>query len=248
MARREIMNCPNCGLPIADGSSFCVGCGAPVAQQPQQNQQPQMQYQQPQYQQPQFEQPQMQYQQPQQQYQQPQQAFQPQQQSFQQSSQKVGLPGNGSFIEVMKADPVRICAYVGYMFTFLASFVPRWVSVSFFGVTQGAGLFASDGGILKLWGILFLLGSIVGCLMEFGSFIPAINNVAAKVKALPYSQFYIPGLFVILYILCRFNGNFTTFVNAGGSWGFAKWICLIGILLLLVRPILKLVKKEEYWD
>jgi len=56
------MNCPNCGSPISEGSTFCGYCGTAV-----QPRQPQPQYQQPQYRQPQ----QPQYQPPQQpQYQQ----------------------------------------------------------------------------------------------------------------------------------------------------------------------------------
>ena len=53
------MYCGNCGKNIPDGSKFCEGCGAPVAQAaPQQPQyQPQLQYQ-PQYQpQPQYQKP-----------------------------------------------------------------------------------------------------------------------------------------------------------------------------------------------
>lgn len=48
------MICKNCGYQIADGSAFCINCGATVEAQPQQ----QPQYQQPQYAAPQYQQPQ----------------------------------------------------------------------------------------------------------------------------------------------------------------------------------------------
>lgn len=90
--------CTNCGAQIQPNSRFCVSCGTPVAQQPQQPRQPaQPQYQQPaqpQYQQPaqpQYQQPaQPQYQQPvQPQYQQPAQPQyqQPAQPQYQQPTQ-----------------------------------------------------------------------------------------------------------------------------------------------------------------
>ena len=38
-----------------------------------------------------------------------------------------------------------------------------------------------------------------------------------------------------------------TGVGSAG-YGFVAWLCLIAVLLLLVRPVMKIVKKEEYWD
>ncbi len=267
------MNCPSCGSPLQEGAGVCNVCGNPVNmqyQQPgmnpnaqyQQGYDPNMQYQQQgydpnmQYQQQGYD-PNMQYQQqydPNMQYQQP--GMDP---NAQFQTQTFGRPAsNVSFIDAIKAEPIRICAYVGFLFTFLASFFPRWVyaKVSFLGVSksEGAGLFAADGGILKLYGILFLLFSICGILIEFGSNIPAINSITDKYKQLPFSQFYIPALFLILWILAITNSLFRMVVKmdvdssyGSAGYGLMTWLCLIGILLLLVRPVLALVKKEPYW-
>ena len=226
---------------------------------------PNAQYQQPgfdpnaQYQQPGYD-PNAQYQQPgfdpNAQYQQP--GFDPN--AMYQQPQKAGpsFPG-GSFVDIIKADPIRICAYIGLVFIFFSSFLGRWVYVkaSFLGttITEGAGLFASDGGILILYGILFMVLSIWGMVVEFGSLIPALNSIAAKYKSLPFSQFYIPCAAFILWLLAIFNSNFRMVVNSAkdvsygsSGYGFVTWMCLIGIILLLVRPVMKIVKKEQYWD
>ena len=251
------MNCPFCGAQIPDGAAFCPNCGAPSTPQQAEQQQtvlngqpqaaPGPQYQQqpqaapdPQYQQQPYGAPGPQYQQ------QPYGAAgQPQPAANQQWQQKQSFAAAGqqSFVDAVKADPIKICTLVGFFFTFLASFLPAWVS----GGGHGIGLFGEFGGILVLWGILFLLGSICGILLELGSSVQGLKALSDAVKKLPFSQFYIPGLFFILYLLARFNSLFRLAVGFGASWGFAKWICLIGVLLLFVRPVMKLVKKEEYW-
>ena len=252
------MNCPFCGAQIPDGAAFCPNCGAPSTPQQAEQQQtvlngqpqaaPGPQYQQqpqaapdPQYQQQPYGAPGPQYQQ------QPYGAAgQPQpaaNQQWQQKKQSFAAAGQQSFVDSVKGDPIKICTLVGFFFTFLGSFLPAWVSAGGIGV----GLFAGDGGILKLYGILFLFGSIFGILLEFSSHAQGLKALSDAVKKLPYSQFYIPGLFFIVYLLARFNGNFRLVVSFGASWGFAKWICLIGVLLLFVRPVMKLIKKEEYW-
>ena len=228
------MNCPVCGSPNADGAAFCGACGSPLGQQnaQQYQQQPNMQYQQPnmQYQQ----QPNMQYQQP----------YDPNMQ-YQQPNQQYQRPAgsNGNFIDAIKQQPIKIATYVGFFFLFLITFLP-WVS--FMGI--GAGLLASDGGILKLWALMFFLVSVCGILIEFGSLIPALNNIASAYKKLPFSQFYLPALALILWIICLCNSNFRLTVKAGAHWGIGMWLCIIGIVLILVRPVMALIQKKEYWD
>ena len=246
------MNCPICGAPIADGAAFCNNCGSPVAQQPQQGiqyQQPNQQYQQPgpQYQQqpgPQYQQPGPQYQQPDPMNQQPGQMYQ----NFPQN-QKATLTGGG-IISTITKDPFMICAFVGFFFLFISSWFPRWVQASGFG---GAGLFAADGGILKLYAFLFL--AIVGWGVVV--YLNVVPEVVEKYRKLPFSQFYLPALALIVWILCMTNSNFRMIVDAGkaysllggsAGYGFIAWLCLIGILLLLARPVMKIVKKEEFWD
>ena len=232
------MNCPNCNAPIADGAAFCGSCGMPIAQQPQQPQ-PNMQYQQPQ----------MQYQQPNpQQFQQP--GMDPQMQQQWQAQQPAGqYAPKGSFVDQLKANPLKIATYVGYFFIFLTSFLPGWVTAKIWGISSSEGLLVSGGGILKLWAFLFFAIAVCGILIEFGSLIPAINGVADKFKKLPYSQFYLPGLAFIIWIIASFTGEFHTLVKSSGvGYGFCMFLNIIGILLVLVRPIMAIIKKQEYWD
>jgi len=252
----------------------------PNAQYQQPGFDPNAQYQQPgfdpnaQYQQPGFN-PNAQYQQPgfdpNAQYQQPgfdpnaqyQQGYDP---NAQFSQQTAGRPAPyGNFVEVIRQDPIRICAYIGCLFLLLSSFMPRWVyvKVSFMGISEsaGEGLFRAGGGILKLYAILFMILAICGILVEFGSYLPSLNNIAAKFKALPFSQFYIPCAAFIVWLLCVFNGTFRDTINsvkdasgylgdaAKSGYGFVMWMCLIGIILLLVRPVMAIInKKPQYWD
>ena len=246
------MNCPICGAPIAEGAAFCNNCGSPVAQQPQQGiqyQQPGQQYQQPgpQYQQ-QYQQPGQQYQQPGPQYQQPGQMYQ----DYSQNQNKFGASNGGNIMATITKDPFMICTCVGLFFMFISSWFPRWVQASGYG---GAGLFASNGGILKLYAFLFIAIVAWEVIIHFN----VIPEVVGKFRSLPFSQFYLPALALIVWILCMTNSNFRMYVNAGkqvkeltgvstSGYGFIAWLCLISILLLLVRPVMKIVKKEQYWD
>ena len=220
---------------------------------------PNAQYQQPgfdpnaQYQQPGFD-PNAQYQQP---------GYDPNAQFQQHMAGRVSA--NGNFVEAIRQEPIRICAYIGCFFLLLSSFLPRWVyvKVSFLGVSEsaGEGLLRSGGGILKLYALLLFLLAAWGMMVEFGSFVPAINKIAAKYKALPFSQFYVPCAAFIVWLLAIFNGTFRDTINsvkdasgylgdaAKSGYGFVTWMCLIGIILLLVRPVMAIVnKKPQYWD
>ena len=232
------MNCPNCNAPLADGTTMCPTCGMPVAQQPNmQYQQPNMQYQQPnmQYQQPN---PNMQYQQPD-----PNQFQQPNPNQFQQA-QNYGVPaGQMGFVDTIKSNPLKICDIVAIFFLFLVAWMPSWVSA--FGM--GAGLLASDGGILKLWALFFVLVAAWTSIVLFGSNIRALKGVVEGYKRLPFSQFYIPAFVILLFILVICNSMLRTTVKYGASWGLCFYLCIIAIILLLVRPVMCIVKKQEYW-
>ena len=248
------MNCPNCGAPLTEGAAFCPNCGQPVAQVQQPDPGVQYQAQQPdpsmQYQAQQPD-PSMQYQaqqpgpNPQFQAQQP--GPNPQ---FQTQQQNVGYSGNkGSFVDMIKAKPIKLTTYIGYFFIFITSFLPGWITSNIGG---GEGLLVTGGGILKLYALLFVLISVCGILVEFGSIIPALNGIAGKFKALPFSQFYLPGLAFIVWLLSILNGEFRdkmgSFFGLSVGYGICMYLCIIGILLVLVRPIMAIVKKEEYWD
>ena len=182
-------------------------------------------------------------------------------------SQTMGNPAGGaSLIEAIRQNPIKVCAYVGSILLILSGFLPRWVyfkaSLGSFSQSSGAGLFASDGGILKLYGFLLIIFGLCASFIEFGSYVPSLNNVAAKFRALPFSQFYIPCASFIVWLLAVFNSNFRNVVNMykgedttsllGGSvssgYGFVMWMCLIAIILLLVRPVMALIQKKNYWE
>lgn len=236
------MNCPNCNAPLADGAGFCGNCGMPVQQQAQQ---PNMQYQQPQMQ---YQQPNPQYQQPNTQYQQP--GMDPQMQQQWQAQQPAGRSSaSGGFsIDMIKSNPLMLTSIVGYFFLFIVAWFPRWISA----LGSGAGLLASDGGILKLWAFLFFALCALGVIIEIvGDKNAALGGFVTKFKSLPFSQFYIPAVALILWILCITNSSFRSIVK--GSWGLAHWgfcmyLCIIAVILLLVRPVMCLIQKKEFWS
>ena len=178
----------------------------------------------------------MQYQQPNMQYQQ-----QPNMQ-YQQPMQNQRVSTGNNFADIIRQQPLKIVTYVGFFFLFLASFLP-WVSA--FGI--GAGLWASDGGILKLWALFFVLVAACKSIVLFGSNIRALKGVVEGYKRLPFSQFYIPAFVILLFILVICNSMLRTTVKYGASWGLCFYLCIIAIILLLVRPVMCIVKKQEYW-
>ena len=232
------MNCPNCNAPLAEGAGFCGNCGMPIQQA--QPQQPNMQYQQPQ----------MQYQQPNMQYQQPQPGMDPQMQQQWQAQQPAGqykAPGVSPLVNI-KSNPLMITSIIGYFFLFIVAWFPRWISA----LGSGAGLLASDGGILKLWALLFFLLCVLGVIIEVvGEGNAALGGFVTKYKSLPFSQFYIPAVALILWILCLTNSLFRSTIS--GTWGLAHWgicmyMCIIAVILLLVRPVMCLIQKKEFWS
>ena len=248
------MNCPNCGNPQPDGTQFCGICGTPLQQAggqqfQQQYQQPEQQYQQ-QYQQPgqQYQQqPGQQYQQqPAQQYQQqPGQQFQQQyQQPGQQYQQQPGMqPG---YMPVQQPKMVRVPKYVkpsilrmiGSVLIFIPTIVPIWFGQGYGGGYAGAGFFVSGGGILALWGVLLMLTAVAMMILEVD--VNAFRQLQGKFNAFPYARFYLPGFALFLLLM-------GTFAHSAGThdigWGW--WLCLIGILLSCVAPVMDIIKGNK---
>ena len=69
-----------------------------------------------------------------------------------------------------------------------------------------------------------------------------------KYKAIPFSQFYYAG-FVFLTWLLYFIINAGDIHDLGSyaHFGFAFWITLIGAICAAVVPVMKFIKKENYW-
>ena len=278
------MRCSNCGNEIPDNSAFCTSCGAPVTSQPMGNDQPYQQpqqgaYQQPYQQQGGYQQPQQgDYQQPYQQggYQQPQGGYnQPYQQGgYQQPYQQYQQPqvnygGNKvdfqGVVSDLKTNIFKTIGLVGALLIFLSSFLPGWVYAKYGSDSESAGLFAEDGGILKLYGILLLIISLAMIVFALSDFIhvPAIKNFAQKFNSLPFSAFYLPAASLILFFLATFNSNFRDVIDAikeikdmysswmgsssdiSGGYGYAFWFCLIGIILTLVPAVMSIINKNK---
>lgn len=244
------MNCPNCGNPQPDGTQFCGICGTPLQQVGgQQYQQPGQQYQQQpgqQFQQ-QYQQPgQQQYQQPgqqfQQQYQQPGQQFQQQyqQQPGQQYQQQPGyMPvQQPKMMRVPKYVKPSILRMIGAVLIFIPTIVPIWFGQGYSGGYAGAGFFVSGGGILALWGVLLMLTAVAMMILEVD--VNAFRSLQGKFNSFPYARFYLPGFALFLLLM-------GTFAHSAGThdigWGW--WLCLIGILLSCVAPVMDLVNGEK---
>jgi len=244
------MNCPNCGSPLPDGAMFCGSCGTQLAQQ----QAPQMQYQQ-------YGQPQQQFQQGMQGMQQAAQGMQQgqfQQGQFQQGMQGMqnmqqGMP-QGQFqqgmyppgymapkpkmVRVPKYVKPSICRIVGATLMLVASIVPVWFGASYGGGYAGVGFFATGGGILALWGVLLMLTSIA--LLFFEVDVTAFRNAQGAFHALPFARFYLPGFALFLLLMGTFAHSLGTH-DIGWGW----WLCLIGILLTCVSPVVDIVKGNK---
>ncbi len=286
--------CTSCGAPVTsqpmgnDQSYQQPQQGA--YQQPQgAYQQPQGGYQQPQqgdynqpYQQGGYQQPQGGYNQPYQQggYQQPQGGYnQPYQQGgyqqpqggYNQPYQQPQVNYGGSKVDFqgvvsdLKTNIFKTIGLVGAILIFLSSFLPGWVYAKYGSDSESAGLFAEDGGILKLYGILLLIISLAMIVFALSDFIrvPAIKNFAQKFNSLPFSAFYLPAASLILFFLATFNSNFRDVIDAineikdmysswmgsssdiSGGYGYAFWFCLIGIILTLVPAVMSLINKNK---
>ena len=270
------MRCSNCGNEIPDNSAFCTSCGAPVTSQPMGNDQSYQQPQQGAYQQPQgaYQQPQGGYQQPQQgDYNQPYQqgGYQQPQGGYNQPYQQPQVNYGGSKVDFqgvvsdLKTNIFKTIGLVGAILIFLSSFLPGWVYAKYGSDSESAGLFAEDGGILKLYGILLLIISLAMIVFALSDFIrvPAIKNFAQKFNSLPFSAFYLPAASLILFFLATFNSNFRDVIDAineikdmysswmgsssdiSGGYGYAFWFCLIGIILTLVPAVMSLINKNK---
>ncbi len=255
------MNCPNCGALIPDGSGFCGACGANLAQpqnmqggfqqpqniqggfQPQQNMQGGFQ---PQQNMQGGFQPQQNMQggfQPQQnmqggyQQQNMQGGFQPQQ-NMQGGYQQMNVAPKPKMIHVPKYVKPSVCRIVGAVLILVFSFVPVWFGMGAYGMYQGVGFFATGGGILALWGVLFILAGLALLFLEVD--LPALRNLQSRLNGIPYFRFFIPGFCVLNFIL-------GTFAHSGGgsSVGWGWWMIMLGILLTFVAPVADIINEKK---
>ena len=195
----------------------------------------QQQFQQQGYSQPQQQQFQQAYGQPQQQFQQ--QGYGYQQPQMRQARPKVEISFN--FDKIKTINYRVIAAFI----LFFSAVLPGWFGVSESGATLSAGLLVKEGGILKLWAILFIISALAVIVLEY-EVVPAFNNM---IKSLPFGEFYVPALAVVTFILGTFAYSKETkdeMKMLGMKFGFCWWFALIAVILLCIKPVVKAIKGE----
>lgn len=193
------------------------------------------------------QQPQQQgYGQPQQQFQQgygqPQQQFQQQGYGYQQPQMRQAGPK----VEIsFNFDKIKTINYrvIAAFILFFSAVLPGWFGVSESGAILSAGLLVKEGGILKLWAILFIISALAVIVLEY-EVVPAFNNM---IKSLPFGEFYVPALAVVTFILGTFAYSKETkdgMKMLGMKFGFCWWFALIAVILLCIKPVVKAIKGE----
>lgn len=151
---------------------------------------------------------------------------------------------------------IKYGTFVGAGLVFLGSFLPRWhvAKVSAFGMSESNnfGLWASNGGILKLWSILLIIVAVGSVLIETN---PKVKDM---VKGLPFYQFYLPALGVLAFILATTNklvrahsisGEDKAAIKMlGGSvsshFGIAWWFVLLGLIILIAKGVIEMINNK----
>ena len=236
------MNCPTCGAALADGTTACPACGAPIIQpantnnmpyqQPDINynqaqyQQPQTDYNQAQYQQPQTDYTQAQYQQPQTnynqpQYQQPQANYnQPNYNQMPYANSAAYAPTGAKFKRKFNAGHFAVMG--GSLFCLISVFLP-FLTVSLFGYSESMSLF-KDGED----GVIFLITAIV---------IIALSML--RVNTLNIVLTLIQGIFAIYETMSAKDelSDYGSMVQYGAGF----YLLLIGGIVAFVGAIIGLV-------
>ena len=166
------------------------------------------------------------------------------------------MNANQGFSAGASSNPVvgyvtKFGAIAGAALVFLGSFLPKWyvAKISFMGISEseGFGLWASDGGILKLWAIILLIDAAGRNAIEY---LPAVGDA---VKGLPFYQFYLPALGLLAFILGTVNKHVKEVRDAakalgsmGSShYGIAWWFVLIGLIILFAKAVLETMSSKN---
>ena len=159
------------------------------------------------------------------------------------------MVGNGitAFLNKLKAEPIRWTEVSGIVFVFLSAIIPLWITAEVLGYKESFGLFGS-GGIWPLIGFLFIVLSVAQALIHL-DLIPQLSPIVNMYKSLPFSQFYYPGFVCLMWLLYMIFsvGNMSHSAYGGVYYGFSFWLCMLGAILLLLVPVMKLIKKENYY-
>jgi len=245
------MNCSICGTVIPNGQTNCPSCGAMVQQaQPMQpNMAQPMQPNMAQPMQPNMGQPM-----------QPNmgQPMQPAQPAMNQGGFKniaSGANMNG-LMGALKSDVMKLVGLVGALLLFLSPFL-SWctLKVSFFGMTESdsANMFGLAGGetkevIFPFLAIILIAVAALLIIMDIADFVPAVQSVKSKLENIPYFEFILIGVALIVVIIALLNGDINDFISAAdmmgkGSHGIGPVFAFLGIIAAAVPRVLKIVKK-----
>ncbi len=241
------MRCIHCGNEIPAGAPACPVCGSPAMPAQQQYQAP-----------------------PQQQYNQAPQGF-PGPQNFGgpqgQYQQPYGNPyppkpavyyyAGGPFSQRIRGDYTMLFSLVGAFFTLLFACIPAWISTTEAGKSKSWGIFNENlSGFVKFCGVILI---ILGVWLLFRylvvfNIIPGVNLTG--LTRLPLSEFYAPIGVLILFFIETFNGKvqdaFDAYKAAKAYGDYSMhfsvswWFSLVGILFLFVRPIVCLIKGQNF--
>ena len=252
------MNCTVCGAQIPMGQPNCPNCGAMVQPaQPmggyQQPVQPMGGYQQPVqpmggYQQP--AQPMGGYQQqaqPMGGYQQPMQPMG----GYQQPAQPMGGAGKKNMMGALKGDLMNKISLAGAFLIAISPFL-TWCQykISFMGYKESdsANMFGLAGGdvdegIFILLGMLMVLSGL-GLMMYYGADLaPQLNAIKAKISAIPFFDFILAGVALIVIIIALCNGTVKDIIEAAdsigkGSHGIGPVVGILGVIASIAPKVL----------
>ena len=164
-----------------------------------------------------------------------------------------GMPAMGGgingFLGKLKAEPLRWTEVVGIVFIFFSAIIPVWITVksSLVSYRESIGLFGSRG-IWPIVGLLYILLSVFIALMKLDC-IPQLTPFFGKYQTIPFSQFYYAGFVFLswfLYFLTSVGSiEHSTYYSV--VYGCSFWLCFLGIILVAIVPVMKFIKKENYY-
>ena len=210
--RGYIMNCPVCGAVVPEGSATCPVCGAQLAQQPGQTP-PQQSYEAPLPVTPQPVTPQPITPQPV--TPQPvQPGFGAQQANY--GAQGFGVPTGTGIGASMAANMTfsKLLQLIGAFFIMISPFF-HWLSVKVSTSVAGASnnnkmsanMFGMEKSSFVFFGIIIIFAGAVLLCFELADYFPQLNQVKAKVSAVPYIELIIIGVAIVFALCVFFNDD-----------------------------------------
>ncbi len=172
------------------------------------------------------------------------------------NSQYMQGSGFSGFLNALKADIMKIVAFVGGLLVLISPFF-SWCSykMSFWGVTESdsfsmwsLGREYSDTRIFYLWTILLLAVGLILTLWDAADFIPALGDTKAKLVNIPFVELIAVGVGVLVVILALINGTVNDVIDSVKDYGDASHgagpiVAFIGLAAAAAPRVMKIVKK-----